>query len=145
MSTSLSRSLADYPDRYFSGWNNQRPADIDGVLASQFHWSDPSLPEIVTHVVGARGFLQSNWATFPDIHFEQIGGPLLDEANGRVSVGWRGAGTHTGAEFPPGAPASGRAFEIDGCDVFTVDEHGRATAIHAYYDAADLARQLGLA
>jgi hypothetical protein len=29
--------------------------------------------------------------------------------------------------------------------VFTLDDHGRTTAIHAYYDAATLARQCGLA
>lgn len=144
MSDPSSRSLAEFSGRYFSAWNNQRPQDIANVLAPEFRWSDPSLPEVVTEVGDAQGFLQANWAAFPDIRFEQVGEPLLDEANRRVSVEWRGAGTHTGAEFPPGSPATGKRFEIDGCDVFTLDSEGRATAIHAYYDAADLARQLGL-
>jgi steroid delta-isomerase-like uncharacterized protein len=145
MSASLARSLADYPARYFAGWNNHRLEDTEGLVAPEFHWSDPSLPETVTDTAGAHGFFQSSWAAFPDIHFEQIGELLVDEANSRVAAEWRMTGTHTGGEFPPGVPATGKAFDVYGTDVFTVDEQGRATAIHAYYDAATLARQLGLA
>jgi steroid delta-isomerase-like uncharacterized protein len=141
---STATSLAGYPARYFAGWNDQRPEAAKDLLATEFSWIDPSLPAEVTELAGARLFFQSSWAAFPDMHFEMVGEPLLDEAAGRVAAEWRMTGTHTGAEFPPGVPATGKAFDVYGTDVFTVDDTGRATAIRAYYDAATLARQLGL-
>jgi len=53
-------------------------------------------------------------------------------------------GSHQG-EFPPGVPGSGKAFDLLGTDVFTVDAEGRATEIRAYYDSVGLLRQIGLA
>jgi steroid delta-isomerase-like uncharacterized protein len=143
--TSVTTSLTQYPARYFAAWNGHRLDGVDGLLAPVFSWTDPSLPTELTELAGAHGFFQSSWAAFPDIHFEAIGEPLLDEAANRVAAEWRMTGTHTGGEFPPGAPASGKAFDVLGTDVFTVDGEGRAAAIRAYYDAATLARQLGLA
>jgi len=145
MSTSVVLSLARYPARYFAVWNDQRLDAVDQLLAAEFSWTDPSLPTDLTDLAGAHGFFSSSWAAFPDIHLEAIGDPLVDERAGRVAAEWRMTGTHTGGEFPPGVPATGRSFDVLGTDVFTVDAEGRATAIRAYYDAATLARQLGLA
>jgi len=144
MSTSVTQSLARYPSRYFAVWNGRELADVDELLAAEFSWIDPSLPAELTQLAGAHGFFEASWAAFPDLRFTAIGEPLVDEPAGRVAAEWRMTGTHTGAEFPPGAPATGRAFDVLGTDVFTVDADGRATAIRAYYDAATLARQLGL-
>lgn len=145
MTTSLSQTLALYPSRYFAAWNGHQLDGTDGLLAPRLRWTDPSLPAELTDLEGAHGFFQMSWAAFPDIRFTALGEPLLDEANRRVAAEWRMTGTHTGAEFPPGAPASGKAFDVLGTDVFTVDDEGRASVIRAYYDAATLARQLGLA
>jgi steroid delta-isomerase-like uncharacterized protein len=144
MSTSVTQSLARYPLRYFAAWNGRELADVEELLAAEFSWIDPSLPAELTHLDGAHGFFAASWAAFPDLHFTAVGEPLVDEPGGRVGAEWRMTGTHTGAEFPPGVPATGKAFDVLGTDVFTVDADGRATAIRAYYDAATLARQLGL-
>ncbi|HEX4247643.1 MAG TPA: nuclear transport factor 2 family protein [Pseudonocardia sp.] len=149
MPTSVTTALTHYPARYFAAWNAHQLDGVDGLLAPAFSWIDPSLPAELTDLAGAHGFFTSSWAAFPDIHFEALGEPLLDPTANRVAAEWRMTGTHTGAEFPPGVPASGRSFDVLGTDVFTVDltddSAGRATAIRAYYDAATLARQLGLA
>ena len=76
---------------------------------------------------------------------EAIGEPLVDLQGSRVACEWRMTGTHTGEGFPPGVPPTGKAFNLNGTDVFTVADDGRATAIRAYYDSATLLRQLGLA
>jgi hypothetical protein len=112
--TSVTTSLTRYPARYFAAWNGHRLDGVDGLLAPVFSWTDPSLPAELTELAGAHGFFQSSWAAFPDIHFEAIGEPLLDEAANRVAAEWRMTGTHTGSEFPPGVPASGKAFDVLG-------------------------------
>jgi ketosteroid isomerase-like protein len=42
-------------------------------------------------------------------------------------------------------PPTGKAFDLNGTDVWTIADDGRATSVRAYYDSATLARQLGLA
>jgi len=117
MSTSVTQSLARYPSRYFAVWNGRELADVDELLAAEFSWIDPSLPAELTRLAGAHGFFEASWAAFPDLRFTAIGEPLVDEPAGRVAAEWRMTGTHTGAEFPPGAPATGRAFDVLGTDV----------------------------
>jgi steroid delta-isomerase-like uncharacterized protein len=143
--TTTAPALATYADRYFAAWNGRDLGAVERILAPQFSWTDPSLPAELTGYEGARGFFQASWLGFPDIAFEAIGAPLVDDAAGRVAQEWRMTGTHTGEGFPPGVPPTGKAFDLTGTDVFTVGDDGRATAIRAYYDAATLARQLGLA
>jgi steroid delta-isomerase-like uncharacterized protein len=145
MPTSAVTALATYPERYFAAWNGRDIAVVESILAEEFSWIDPSLPEELTTFEGARAFFEGSWQGFPDLAFESIGDPLVDEAAGRVAQEWRMTGTHTGEGFPPGVAATGKAFDVPGTDVFTVDASGLATSVRAYYDAATLARQLGLA
>lgn len=142
---SVTDALASYPSRYFGAWNGRDLEAVEGILAPSFSWIDPSLPEELTNLEGARGFFQASWQGFPDIAFELIGEPLVDSAAGRVAQEWRMTGTHTGEGFPPGVAPTGNGFDVPGSDVFAVDADGRATSIRAYYDAATLAGQLGLA
>ena len=136
--------LAAYPARYFAAWNDQEIEAVAPILAESFAWTDPLLPpEGLTNLEGAHGFFVGSWGAFPDMRFELLGEPLVDEAAGRVAQEWRMTGTHTG-EFPP-LPITGKPFDVKGTDVFSVDADGRATEIRAYYDSAGLMRQLGLA
>lgn len=143
--TSIAIDIAGYPERYFAAWNGRDIAVVEAILTPQLSWIDPLLPEELTDHDGARMFFQGAWQGFPDIAFEPIGGPLVDEAARRVAHEWRMTGTHTGEGFPPGVPATGKAFDVKGTDVWTVTEDGRADSVRAYYDTATLVRQLGLA
>lgn len=145
MSTPAETSLRDYPERYYAAWNGRDITALEGIVAPEFSWIDPLLPAEVTEYEGARQFFQGAWQGFPDIRFEPIGEPLVDEGGRRVAGEWRMTGTHTGEGFPPGAPATGKPFDVKGTDVWTMHDDGRALAVHAYYDSATLARQLGLA
>ncbi|MTD45842.1 polyketide cyclase [Conexibacter sp. W3-3-2] len=135
--------LAAYPGRYFAAWNGRDLDAVAPILADAFHWTDPLLPAPLEHLDAAHGFFTGSWGAFPDLRFELIGEPLVDEAAARVAQEWRMLGTHSG-EFPP-LPVTGKPFDVTGTDVFTVDEDGRATVVRAYYDALGLMRQLGLA
>ncbi|MEA2167388.1 MAG: hypothetical protein QOF76_688 [Solirubrobacteraceae bacterium] len=145
MSSITAASLKDFPARYYAAWNGRDIGVLEEIVAPEFSWIDPLLPEELTEYEGARMFFQGAWQGFPDIAFEPIGEPLVDESTGRVAGEWRMTGTHTGEGFPPGAPASGKPFDVKGTDVWTIGEDGRAVAVRAYYDSATLARQLGLA
>jgi steroid delta-isomerase-like uncharacterized protein len=138
-------ALAEFPARYYAAWNGRDVEVLESIVAPEFSWIDPLLPDELTSYEGARPFFQGAWQGFPDITFQAIGEPLVDEAAGRVAGEWRMTGTHTGEGFPPGAPATGKPFDVKGTDVWTIGTDGRAIAIRAYYDSATLARQLGLA
>ena len=138
-------TLQNYPDRYFEAWN-QRELDVAlDVVAPALEWVDPSLPEPLTSREGAAAFFQGAWAAFPDVRLDKVGEPLIDVVNGSVACEWIMTGTHTGDGFPPGVSASGNSFTVAGCDVWYIDDEGRAARIHAFYDAGSFARQLGLA
>jgi steroid delta-isomerase-like uncharacterized protein len=143
--TTTAVDIASYPERYFSAWNHRDIEVVEQILAPAFSWIDPLLPAELTEYEGARMFFQGAWQGFPDIHFEPIGQPLVDEVARRVAGEWRMTGTHTGEGFPPGVPPTGKAFDLNGTDIWTIGKDGRASAVRAYYDSATLARQLGLA
>lgn len=137
--------LAAYPARYFAAWNQRDLATALDVIAATVDWQDPSLPEPITEHGGAGGFFGAAWAGFPDLAFIAVGEPLVDSAGRRVSQEWRMVGTHTGEGFPPGVPATGRAFDIPGTDIWQVDDEGRAVSVHAHWNVGTLLVQLGLA
>lgn len=140
----MTTTQTTYPQRYFDAWN-QRDVEVAlEVIAPDVRWEDPSLPAPLTDHEGVRGFFTMSWQAFPDLHFAPVGEPFSGP-DGEVAQQWVMTGTHTGDGFPPGVGATGRSFSVPGMDVWAVDGDGRATTVRAYYDAADLARQLGLA
>lgn len=145
MSTVSTDVLTSYPARYLAAWNQRDVATALEVIHPEVHWVDPLLPEPLSDHEGASAFFGGSWQAFPDLTFEAIGEPLVDEANNRVSSEWRMTGTHTGDGFPEGVTASGKAFDVTGSDTWEVDAEGRATHVHAYYDSLTLLRAIGLA
>jgi steroid delta-isomerase-like uncharacterized protein len=134
--------LAGAAERYFAAWNGRERGAIDDVLADEFTWVDPLLPGPLDNLEGAYLFLEGSWEGMPDLRFELIGGPGVDEAGGRVTQEWRMLGTHTGDFL--GTDATGNTVDLLGADVFTIDADGRVTEVRAYYDAGSVLRQLGL-
>ncbi|MEB3030067.1 hypothetical protein [[Mycobacterium] nativiensis] len=53
--------------------------------------------------------------------------------------------THAGEGFPPGVAPAGRPFGVPGLDAWEIDNDGPAVSVHAYWNAAALLAQLGLA
>jgi steroid delta-isomerase-like uncharacterized protein len=137
-------TLEAYPARYLAAWNQRDLATALEVIHPKVNWVDPLLPEPLTDHDSAAAFFGGAWQGFPDLTFEAVGSPLVDPSAGRVASAWRMTGTHTG-EFPPGAPISGKSFEVFGTDVWEVDPDGRATSVHAFYDSIVLLRAIGLA
>lgn len=142
--TADAQTLAKIPHTYFEAWNGRDNHALDGFFASTFSWIDPLLPpEGITNLAGAQGFMTGTWTGFSDTHFELIGGPLVDEANGRVAQQWLFTGTFDG-EFN-GIPPTGKAATLPGVDTYVVGADGLVTGMQAHYDSVSLLRQVGLA
>ena len=77
------------------------------------------------------------------MRFEQLEPPFTGPDGTRLALRWRMSGTHTGLLDPPGFAATGKAFEIDGVDFWTVRD-GLVADCRAEYDSMGLATQLGL-
>lgn len=140
--TNFDSDLTRYPAMYFEAWNRQ---DIDlalTVVAETLTWKDPLLPAPLSSREEARTFFEFGWAAFPDLKFEALGRPLIDEGSRTVAQEWIMRGTDSGTGFAPGNPPSGRSFEIPGTDVWVLDADGVAQSVTAYWDAALLTRQL---
>ena len=135
--------LAKVPQIYFDGWNGRDAHALDDLFATQFHWTDPLLPEALTSIEGEQFFMTATWGGLPDASFELNGGPMFDEANGRVGQQWKFTGTLTG-EFN-GIPPTNKSCEVIGVDVFEINSEGRIIAGGANYDSLGMLRQLGLA
>ncbi|TCK26353.1 ester cyclase [Pseudonocardia endophytica] len=144
MAVTARSALEAYPQRYFDAWNQRDPSIALEVIHPKVHWTDPLLPEPLTDHEGAGGFFGGAWTGFPDIRFEAVGAPLVDEQHARVACAWMMTGTHLG-EFPAGVPASNASFSIPGADVWEVDSEGRAVSVHAFYDSIALLRAIGIA
>lgn len=140
----MTTDLSAYPARYCAAWSQRDLATALDVIAATVHWEDPSLPTPITDHEQAGGFFTASWTGFPDLALHLVGEPLVDVTNRRVSQEWRMVGTHTGEGFPPGFATTGRAFDVAGADVWQIDEEGRATSVHAYWNVGTLLTQLGL-
>lgn len=140
--TKIATDLSGYPSRYFESWNRQ---DIDfalAAIAADVRWTDPLLPAPLTTREEARGFFTFGWAAFPDLRFEAVGGPLVDDANRTVAQEWVMTGSDSGVGYRPDVPPTGKSFAVRGTDIWTLDVNGQAKSVAAYWDSADLARQL---
>ena len=90
-----------------------------------------------------RGCYELAGKIFPDDIVEIS--RVIEEGD-TVVLEWRERGTNTGAlPMPDGTelPATGKTVEMTGATVSTI-RAGKYSALNAYYDSADVMRQLGL-
>jgi steroid delta-isomerase-like uncharacterized protein len=135
------RFAREFAERYLEAWNSYDAERIEDLVTPDVVWLDPSLPEPARGVHEVKDFMRRSWEAFPDLHF--TGGlTWLDPHNDSVTWAWRMEGTHRGEIEPPGFAPTGRRIDIDGIDVWDFSE-GRIERFRAYWDMAELARQIG--
>jgi steroid delta-isomerase-like uncharacterized protein len=133
-----------FADRYIAAWNSADAAALAQLVTEDVVWADPALPEPLRGVAEVREFMRTSVSAFPDLRFSEPDPPHVS-VSGRVAVwAWVMEGTMRGEVDPPGFAPTGRRMRVDGVDVWQLRE-GRIERYRAYYDMADLARQLGLA
>jgi steroid delta-isomerase-like uncharacterized protein len=131
-----------FAESYVEAWNSHDADRIEPLVTQDVVWLDPALPEPARGVHEVKDLMRAAWVAFPDLRFTS--GPMwLDPHEDSMSWAWRMEGTHSGPLDPPGFAPTGRRIDIDGIDVWDFED-GRISRYRAYYDMADLARQLGV-
>jgi steroid delta-isomerase-like uncharacterized protein len=136
------RFAREFAERYGDALNSHDADLFDELVTPDVVWLDPALPEPARGVEDVKDFLRRSWVAFPDLRFT-AGRTWLDPHEDSVCWAWRMQGTHRGPIEPPGFAPTGRAIDIDGIDVWDFAD-GRIGRYRAYYDMAELARQLGV-
>jgi steroid delta-isomerase-like uncharacterized protein len=132
----------EFAERYLDAWNSHDADRIEPLVISDVVWLDPALPEPARGVEEVKDLMRSAWVAFPDLR--STSGPLwLDPHEDSMSWAWRMEGTHDGPLDPPGFAPTGRRIDVDGIDVWDFED-GRIRRYRAYYDMAEVARQLGV-
>lgn len=135
--TSRAATAGEVGARYFEAVARR---DVDGMLAC---WAPGGVDNFVGQLElaapeGVRDYFDALFAAFPDLGFEVL--ELLEHED-RCVVRWRATGTFAGARFQDLEPTGAR-IAIEGCDCLVVED-GRIARNDAYFDSADMARQLG--
>ncbi len=118
------------------GWQKGRAAMVDELHAPAFVDHDPA---------GRRpdreGFKQGIaqlYAAFPDFH-ARIEELVIDTAAKKITVRWRGSGTHRGPFM--GHPPTGRKILFKGIEMLHI-QRGRITARWGEWDGLDILDQI---
>lgn len=125
--------------RYFDEIINAGSMEaIDELMAPNFAFHIPTLPDPVRGPEGMKGFVTGLRGGFPDITFT----PEYMVADGpRVAARYHMTGTHSG-EFL-GAPPSNKAVTDVGSDIFHISD-GKFVNIFVAEDAVGLLVQMGV-
>jgi predicted ester cyclase len=115
--------------------------DLDRAVATWKPGSQDHLYGFADMVApdGIRDYFAGIFGAIPDFRLEVSSMVAEDD---RVAVHWRAGGTFDGDRKFQGLEPNGRAVQLEGLDLLTVDE-GRIVSNHAYTNGMEFARQVG--
>jgi SnoaL-like domain len=145
----LEREVVEFAERWVGRWNAHDPDGILALVTEDIVWEDPSIDGTARGLADARLYIETLFRAFPDIAWTMPAGLLLslEDDVGIVKVGqpWTCRGTALGRIDPPGFAPTGKAFELEGFDVWDLQRSdGRARKVVSHYDALEFARLVGL-
>jgi len=143
---SAARAASDlqaFTKRYAAAWNACDFEAMGELITPDIVWEDPALAEPARGVPAVQDFMRESFRTFPDLRFGEPDPPHLSAEGDLVSWAWTMEGTMRGEANPPGFAPTGRRMRVDGVDLWGMRD-GRIARYRAFYDMADLARQLGI-
>ncbi len=135
--------LREFADGYMAAWNDCDTDAMAQMVTEDIVWADPALPEPARGIAEVQEFMRTSFRAFPDLCFSEPDPPAVAVNGDLVLWAWRMEGTHRGVIDPPGFAPTGRTIRVEGIDQWTMRD-GRIARYRAYYDANDLARQLGI-
>ncbi|HXV05216.1 MAG TPA: nuclear transport factor 2 family protein [Solirubrobacterales bacterium] len=148
---SCEKTALDFAGRWVDRWNAH---DIEGILAlvsDDILWQDPSLESPARGHVEAREYVASLFRAFPDISWSMPSGVCVSSVEGhgdgilRVAQPWACRGTALGQIDPPGFAPTGKAFELEGVDLWEMClPEKRLRQVVSHYDALEFARRIEL-
>jgi predicted ester cyclase len=110
------------------------------LLTEDIVWIDPALPEPALGIPAVQEFMRMNFLAFPALRFGEPDPTHLTASGEQVAWAWTMEGTMNGSGEPGSAPA-GPTVKVEGVDLWSMRD-GRIAHYRAFYDMADLARQL---
>lgn len=145
----LRHEVIDFAERWVGSWNAH---DVEGILAlvtEDVTWEDPSINGVARGLGDARRYIESLFRAFPDITWAMPAGLLISlEDHGeilRIGQPWACRGTALGPIDPPGFAPTGKAFALQGLDIWELQRgEGRLHSVVSHYDALEFARRVGL-
>lgn len=99
-------------ERAYHLLNEHDVAHIPAIFTEDVVFEDDASPDIVRGYAEMERFLGMTWTAFPDIRFQILRGPYLDE-NGGVAVHMQVTGTMKGPLDPPGFAPSGARVSLE--------------------------------
>lgn len=132
-----------FVDRYLAAWNGADPEALAQLVTEDVVWEDPALAAPAQGVAAVQQFMRESARAFADLTFTEPDPPVLVDAGELTLWGWRMEGTN-GGPLPPGFAPTNRRMCVEGIDRWVMRD-GRIARYRAFYDASELARQLGLA
>ncbi|MFC4358445.1 ester cyclase [Halobium salinum] len=120
-------------------WNGRNVEAIPEFFAEDCVVEDPSYPTPIRGVEGYAAYVRDTLTAFPDFHLEQHA--VVGDGD-RVLTHYTASGRQDGPLGP--LPPTGRWVEIEGTAVVRYAD-GRIVEDRAFFDTAELRRQLGLA
>ncbi len=137
MNGSNRQALEQIAERWLAeGWQKGRAAVVDELHAPDFVDHDPAgrTPDL-------NGFKQgivALYTAFPDFR-AAIEDLAIDPAAQKITLRWRGTGTHRGVFL--GHPPTGRMIRFKGIEILQI-RSGRITARWGEWDGLDILDQL---
>ncbi|MGY1718741.1 ester cyclase [Blastococcus sp. SYSU DS0552] len=117
---------------------------FEAMLHEEVTLLDPLEPEPAVGKSAVLARAQAQYAPFPDGRVDVIGAPLASADRRTLSYQWRFVGTHERPIEPPGFAPTGVRLTLEGMSYLEL-QHGRVRAVRLFFDATDVARQIGAA
>jgi steroid delta-isomerase-like uncharacterized protein len=135
--------VREVTERWMQGWNEQDANLLLAQLADSFEYTDPAWPSTITDAAEVRRFTAACWRAMPDVRFTEPLGLFTSTDGNAACAPWHMSATFSDRFDPPGYAGTGQRIEIDGVDVFEVED-GKITRLRTIYDAMEIGRAIGL-
>jgi steroid delta-isomerase-like uncharacterized protein len=149
--SSCEKTALDFARHWVDRWNAHDVAGVLALVSDDVLWHDPSLEGPARGHAEAQEYVESLFRAFPDISWSMPSGvcvsSLEDRGNGILSVAqpWACRGTALGPIDPPGFAPTGKAFELEGVDLWEMRlPETRLSQVVSHYDALEFARRIEL-
>jgi steroid delta-isomerase-like uncharacterized protein len=138
----MSPDIEQIDDQGMSAWDRHDVPGFVALLASDFVWSDLTVPEPMRNREEARQYMQAWFTAFPDMRVKQTNRVVGDDA---VAAEIEFTGTNTGPMMMGGMeiPPTGRSVLGRG-SYFARVQDGKIVRFSSHPDVAGMMMQLGL-
>jgi steroid delta-isomerase-like uncharacterized protein len=138
----MSPDIEQIDDQGMSAWDRHDVPGFVALLASDFVWSDLTLPEPMRSREEARQYMQAWFTAFPDMRVKQTNRVVGEDA---VAAELEFTGTNTGPMIMGGMeiPPTGRSVLGRG-SYFAQVQDGKIVRFSTHPDVAGIMMQLGL-